>query len=135
MIGIESSVVSNKKAGRLAVSEVHDKVAPDMTLRLIVREVAEREGVKTPYELSKLARLPYETCRALWNEQSNMIALKTLERLCTVLKVRPSQIIEFEPEVLPAIEPQPVVKRGRPRKEKSKTEATTRRATKKGGKN
>jgi DNA-binding Xre family transcriptional regulator len=75
-----------------------------MTLRLIVREVAEREGISNPYELSKRARLPYETCRALWNENSNMIALKTLERLCTVLKVRPSQLIEYEPEELPPAE-------------------------------
>jgi len=91
-------------ARTLAESEDSDTLPRDMTLRLIVREVAEREGISNPYELSKRARLPYETCRALWNENSNMIALKTLERLCTVLKVRPSQLIEYEPEVLPPVE-------------------------------
>jgi DNA-binding Xre family transcriptional regulator len=120
MIGIESGIKEGENAGRLAGIEERVTVARDMTLRLIVREVAEREGIKTPYELSKLARLPYETCRALWNEQSNMIALKTLERLCTVLKVRPSQVIEYEPEVLPVTTAPPAAKRGRPRKEKSK---------------
>jgi DNA-binding Xre family transcriptional regulator len=111
MVGIESEIEKVKGAGRLAEVEPHGTVARDMTLRLIVREVAEREGIKTPYELSKLAGLPYETCRALWNEQSNMIALKTLERICTVLKVRPSQVIEFEPEVLPATITQPAFSR------------------------
>jgi DNA-binding Xre family transcriptional regulator len=91
-----------------------------MTLKLKVRKVAEDEGIKTPYELSQRSRLPYETCRALWNDQSNMIALKTLERLCTVLKVRPGQMFEFEPEVLPAVEPQSKAKRGRPRKQPAK---------------
>jgi DNA-binding Xre family transcriptional regulator len=129
MVGIDSEIESNEDAGRLAEEEGHDTVARDMSLRLIVREVAEREGIKTPYELSKLARLPYETCRALWNEQSNMIALKTLERLCTVLKVRPSQVIEFEPEVFPMVDGQPAVKRGRPRKPLSELKSKPRRKT------
>ena len=104
MIAAIAEAVSVRGARRLAQSEDSDTLPRDMTLRLIVREVAEREGITNPYELSKRARLPYETCRALWNENSNMIALKTLERLCTVLKVRPSQLIEYEPEVLPPAE-------------------------------
>jgi len=105
-------------AGSLAESNDSGTLPPNMTLRLIVREVAEREGITTPYELSKRARLPYETCRALWNGNSNMIALKTLERLCTILKVRPSQLIEYEPEVLPPMEDEPKARRGRPRTKK-----------------
>jgi|ERR1044072_174822 DNA-binding Xre family transcriptional regulator len=116
MVGVIIDSQKLRTTRRLAEQKRGDTVPRDMTLRLIVREVAEREGVNNPYELSKLARLPYETCRSLWNEQSNMIALKTLERLCTVLKVRPSQLIEFEPEVLPVIEDQPKAKRGRPSK-------------------
>jgi len=104
MIVATAEPVSGKDARRLAQEADSATFAGDMTLRLIVREVAEREGITNPYELSKRARLPYETCRALWNENSNMIALKTLERLCTILKVRPSQLIEYEPEVLPPVE-------------------------------
>lgn len=120
IVAIKKKDAVDKTTKRLAVEAGNGSVAPDMTLKLKVRKVAEDEGINTPYELSRLARLPYETCRALWNDQSNMIALKTLERLCTVLKVRPGQMFEFEPEVLPPRDdPQPKVKRGRPRKPES----------------
>jgi len=97
MVEISIDQPSAKIDGMLSPIDNCATVAISM-LRLIVREVAERAGFSNPYELSQKAQLPYETCRALWNGESKMIALKTLERLCQVLEVRPAQLFEYEAE-------------------------------------
>jgi DNA-binding Xre family transcriptional regulator len=67
-------------------------------IRLVIREVAQREGIENPNALSQAAGLPYETCRRLWQEKATMISLNTIERLCDVLKVRPAQLFDYEYE-------------------------------------
>lgn len=67
-------------------------------IRLVVKEVAQREGVENPNALSQMTGLPYETCRRLWQEKATMISLNTIERLCDVLRVRPSQLFDYEYE-------------------------------------
>jgi DNA-binding Xre family transcriptional regulator len=71
-------------------------LAPSM-IKLVVREVAERAGIKSARDLSIRAKLPYESCRLLWNGDSRMIGLNTLERLCTLLDVPPGQLFDFKP--------------------------------------
>jgi DNA-binding Xre family transcriptional regulator len=72
-----------------------DSLAPSM-IKLVVREVAERAGIKSARDLSIRAKLPYESCRLLWNGDSRMIGLNTLERLCTLLDVPPGQLFDFK---------------------------------------
>ncbi|PYS88752.1 MAG: hypothetical protein DMF64_19595 [Acidobacteria bacterium] len=67
-------------------------------IRLVVREIAQREGIKNSNALSQATGLPYETCRRLWQEKATMISLSTVERLCHVLRVRPSQLFDYEYE-------------------------------------
>lgn len=67
-------------------------------IRLVVREIAQREGIENPNALSQAAGLPYETCRRLWQEKATMISLHTIERLCDALRVRPSQLFDYEYE-------------------------------------
>lgn len=65
-------------------------------IRLIVREVAEREGISSPRELERAAGISYATAHALWNGNPRMVQLETLEMICTSLGVRPGQLFEFE---------------------------------------
>lgn len=74
-----------------------DSVPGDM-IRLVVREIAQREGIENPNALSQATGLPYETCRRLWQEKATMIGLNTIERLCDVLRVRPAQLFDYEYE-------------------------------------
>ena len=65
-------------------------------IRLIVREVAEREGIKTPRELERATGLSYSTAYGLWKGDARMIKLETIELVCTRLGVRPGQLFAFE---------------------------------------
>jgi DNA-binding Xre family transcriptional regulator len=66
-------------------------------IRLIVREVAEREGISSPRELERATGISYATAHALWNGSQLMMQLETIELICTSLGVRPGQLFEFEP--------------------------------------
>jgi DNA-binding Xre family transcriptional regulator len=87
MIGIAAEQASNR-------ATTFDSFRHAM-IKLIVREVAERAGIKNPLELSKLADLPYETVRRAWNDDAAQIGLKTIERLCDALQVMPGQIFQY----------------------------------------
>lgn len=67
-------------------------------IRLVVKEIAKREGIENPNALAQATELPYETCRRLWQEKATMIGLRTIERLCDVLHVRPGQLFDYEHE-------------------------------------
>lgn len=67
-------------------------------IRLVVKQVAEREGIENPNALAQATGLPYETCRRLWQEKATMIGLGTVERLCDTLHVRPGQLFDYEYE-------------------------------------
>lgn len=84
-----------KLSGTLGTS--FDSVQYGM-IRLVVKEIAEREGIENPNALSQATGLPYETCRRLWQEKASMIGLGTIERLCDVLHVRPGQLFDYENE-------------------------------------
>ena len=79
-------------------------------MKLIVRQVAEREGIRNPLELSQKSGIAYASCHRLWNEDVKQIGIETIERLCTLLKVWPNQLFDYkpEPDLLPqASEPTP----------------------------
>ena len=67
-------------------------------IKLVVKEIAKREGIENPNALAQATELPYETCRRLWQEKATMIGLSTIERLCDVLHVRPGQLFDYEHE-------------------------------------
>ncbi len=66
-------------------------------IRFTVKEVAEKEGIENANQLAEITGLPYETCRTIWNDTAVLIHKKTLARLCAVLRMRPSQLIEWIP--------------------------------------
>ena len=67
-------------------------------IKLVVKEIAIREGIENPNALAEVTGLPYETCRRVWNDNSKHIGLGTIERLCDVLRVRPGQLFDYEYE-------------------------------------
>ncbi|MGH9826095.1 MAG: helix-turn-helix domain-containing protein [Blastocatellia bacterium] len=68
-------------------------------IKLLVKEVAEREGVRNPLDLSKRAGLHYQTVYSLWRGQSKQIGLETIEKLCRALGVRPGQLFQLDPDI------------------------------------
>jgi len=72
-------------------------------IRLLVKDVAEREGIASAYELSNLTGIHVTSMYRIWNGTARMIGLDTLDKLSTVLNVKPGQLFEHaaEPEKLP----------------------------------
>lgn len=105
MLNSETGDVSTSELSALAVVPARDNVAPDMSmLRLTVREVAEKEGITNPKELSERTGLYYESCRLMWNGTSRRIDLDSLRAICDALNVGPAQLFEYrrdEPEAEP----------------------------------
>lgn len=83
--------------GALSVRAVRGSVRPTM-IKLIVRQVAEKAGIKSARDLSKRADLHYETARLLWNGESRRVDLDTIERVCDLLQVPPGQLFEYKSE-------------------------------------
>jgi len=68
-------------------------------IRLLVKEVAEREGVKNALDLAKRSDLHYQTAYSLWRGESKQIGLETIEKLCRALGVRPGQLFQLDPDI------------------------------------
>lgn len=65
-------------------------------IKLVVREVAERAGCETMYQLMKATGLPWETVRRLWRGQTIEINLTTLDKLCQGLDAEPADFFRFK---------------------------------------
>ena len=68
-------------------------------IKLLVKEVAEREGIRNALDLAKRADLHYQTVYSLWRGESKQIGLETIEKLCRALGVRPGQLFQLEPDI------------------------------------
>jgi len=68
-------------------------------VRLMVKEVAQREGIRNPLDLATRTGLHYQTVYSLWRGESKQIGLKTIEKLCRTLGVRPGQLFQLDPDI------------------------------------
>ena len=68
-------------------------------IKLLVKEVAEREGIRNALDLAKRAGLHYQTVYSLWRGESKQIGLETIEKLCRALGVRPGQLFQLDPDI------------------------------------
>ena len=59
---------------------------------LRVRDVAERKGITTAYQLQKAARLHPGHAAKLWKGGIEMIGLKTIDTLCEALGCEPGDL-------------------------------------------
>ncbi len=69
-----------------------------MTIKIKIQETAKRRGVENATQLWKLIGGSQETTAQLWKGEFKMIALSTLEKLCTALNCKIADLIEYEGE-------------------------------------
>lgn len=62
-----------------------------------IKEMAEKRGITTAYQLQKATDLPPSMAARLFRDEVDMIALRTLDRLCTALKCKPNDLLKYEP--------------------------------------
>lgn len=97
--------VSTGKPSALSDAAGRDTLPDNMsTMRLTIREVAEKEGITNPKELAERTGLYYESCRLMWNGSSRRIDLDSLKAICDALNVGPAQLFEYRRDE-PAPEP------------------------------
>lgn len=63
-----------------------------------VRDVAERAGIKTAYELWKQAEIHPNTAYRLWNGTATRLDIETLNKLCVLFGVPVGQLLQHVQE-------------------------------------
>ena len=63
-----------------------------------VREMAEKKGIKTAYQLQKALDISPSVAARLWKDDFEFISRTSLDRLCRLLKCPPSKLISYEAE-------------------------------------
>jgi DNA-binding Xre family transcriptional regulator len=66
------------------------------TIKLLVKEVAEKKGINNPFMLAKETGLNYAACYKMWHGEQQRFDLKTLARLCEVFEVKPGQFFGYQ---------------------------------------
>jgi DNA-binding Xre family transcriptional regulator len=66
-------------------------------VRLIVKEIAEKRGIKNPFALSKATGINYANCHKLWQGNQKMISVDTVDKLCEALGCTPNDLLVFTP--------------------------------------
>ena len=88
-------------------------------IKLLVKEVAEREGIRNALDLAKRSGLHYQTVYSLWRGESKQVGLATIEKLCRTLGVRPGQLFQLDPDLGDSVATGSLYK---PRRRKTKEE-------------
>ena len=65
-------------------------------IRTRVREMAEKRGITTAYQLQKALDISPSTAAKLWTDEFEYISRTSLDRLCRLLKCPPGKLIEYE---------------------------------------
>jgi DNA-binding Xre family transcriptional regulator len=63
-----------------------------------VKEMAQKTGITTAYQLQKALEISPSVAARLWSDDFELISRASLNRLCHFLKCNPSKLITFEPD-------------------------------------
>lgn len=63
-----------------------------------IRELAEKRGYTTAYQLRKALNVSPTLASRLWNGEFDMIGMGTLNRLCKLLKCQPDKLLKYVPD-------------------------------------
>jgi DNA-binding Xre family transcriptional regulator len=63
-------------------------------VKLIIRDVAERRGIKSAYQLQKVMGVAPSVAARLWKAEMRMIGLDTIDALCAALDCEPGALFE-----------------------------------------
>jgi putative transcriptional regulator len=81
-------------------------------IKVNIKQMAQRQGIKTAYQLQKLMNLQPSVASRLFNNKLTMISFGTLDKLCDALECEPSDLIVYssnKPRTKkPATEPQAI---------------------------
>ncbi len=66
-------------------------------IQKLVREMAEKRGMTTAYQLRQALGVAPNLAAKLWKGEFEMIGLGTLDKLCRVLKCQPDKLFRYEP--------------------------------------
>lgn len=69
-----------------------------MALKLMVQEIARRQGIENAAQLSKLTGIGLPSCYQLWKGAAKRISLKTLNTLCNKLRTHPAVLFDYKPD-------------------------------------
>lgn len=70
-------------------------------MRLKVREIAEKQGIKNARQLADRSGINVTSCYQLWNGTAKMISFDVLNVLCNLLQAGPSILLDYTPDVEP----------------------------------
>ena len=65
-------------------------------IRTHVKEICERRGITTAYQLQKALEISPSVAARLMTDDYEFISKTTLDNLCRVLKCKPGQLITYE---------------------------------------
>jgi putative transcriptional regulator len=64
-------------------------------IKVNIKQIAQRQGIKTAYQLQKLMSLQPSVASRLFNNKLTMISFGTLDKLCNALDCEPSDLIIY----------------------------------------
>ena len=70
-----------------------------MALKLMVQEIARRQGIENAAQLSKLTGIGLPSSYQLWKGTAQSISLKTLNTLCNKLRTHPAILFDYTPDL------------------------------------
>jgi DNA-binding Xre family transcriptional regulator len=70
-----------------------------MALKLMVQEIARRQGIENAAQLSKLTGIGLPSSYQLWKGTAQSISLKTLNTLCNKLRTHPAILFDYKPDL------------------------------------
>lgn len=65
-------------------------------IKIQIREMTEKRGITTAYQLRVALGVSPTLATRLWNGEFTQIGIKTLDRLCRVLKCQPDKLLRHE---------------------------------------
>lgn len=65
-------------------------------IRLRIKEMAEKRGITTAYQLQKAANVPPSAAAKWFKNDLKSIGIETLDLLCKVLECTPNDLLEFQ---------------------------------------
>ncbi len=65
-------------------------------IKVRIREVAQEKGITTAYQLQKLTGVQPSLAAKWYSNEIKMIAIDTIDLLCTKLDCTPNDLLEFK---------------------------------------
>jgi DNA-binding Xre family transcriptional regulator len=67
-------------------------------IEITIREMAERRGITTAYQLQKALGVQPDVAAGLWRGELTKIGVVSLDRLCRALRCQPCGLLRYVPE-------------------------------------